>query len=59
MEYYSPIKRNTVESILIRQMNLEPIIQSEVTQKEKSCFSIIYKQISYVNTYVRNLERWD
>ena len=35
MEYYSAIKRNTFESILIRWMNLEPIIQSEVSQKEK------------------------
>ena len=35
MEYYSSIKRNTFESILIRWMNLEPIIQSEVSQKER------------------------
>ena len=35
MEYYSAIKRNTFESVLIRWMNLEPIIQSEVSQKEK------------------------
>ena len=35
MEYYSPIKRNTSESVLMRWMNLEPIIQSEVSQKEK------------------------
>ena len=35
MEYYSAIKRNTSESVVIRQMNLEPIIQSEVSQKEK------------------------
>ena len=35
MEYYSTIKRNTLESVLIRWMNLEPIIQSEVSQKEK------------------------
>ena len=34
MEYYSAIKRSTVESVLMRQMNLEPIIQSEV-KKEK------------------------
>ena len=33
---YSAIKRNTFESILMRWMNLEPIIQSEVSQKEKS-----------------------
>ena len=35
MEYYSSIKRNTFESVLIRWMNLEHIIQSEVSQKEK------------------------
>ena len=35
MEYYSAIKRNTFESVLMRWMNLEPIIQSEVSQKEK------------------------
>ena len=39
MEYYSAIKRNTFESVLMRQMNLEPIIQNEVNQKEKN---IIY-----------------
>ena len=33
MEYYSAIKRNTFESVLMRWMNLEPIIQSEVSQK--------------------------
>ena len=33
MEYYSAIKKNTFESVLMRWMNLEPIIQSEVSQK--------------------------
>ena len=32
MEYYSAIKRKTFESVLMRLMNLEPIIQSEVSQ---------------------------
>ena len=36
MEYYSAIKRNTVESVLVCWMNLEPFIQSEVSQKEKN-----------------------
>ena len=36
MEYYSVIKRNALESVLMRWMNLEPIIQSKVCQKEKS-----------------------
>ena len=35
MEYYSALKRNAFESILMRWMNLEPIIQSEVSQKDK------------------------
>ena len=35
MEYYSAIKRNTSESVPMRWMNLEPIIPSEVSQKEK------------------------
>ena len=35
MKYYSPIKRNAFESVLMGWMNLEPIIQSEVSQKEK------------------------
>ena len=35
MEYYSAIENNTFESVLIRWMKLEPIIQSEVSQKEK------------------------
>ena len=35
MKYYSAIKRNTFELALMRWVNLEPIIQSEVSQKEK------------------------
>ena len=36
MEYYSAIKRNAFESVLMSWMNLEPVIQSEVSQKEKA-----------------------
>ena len=36
MGYYSATKRNTFESVLMRWTNLEPIIQSEVSQKEKN-----------------------
>ena len=36
MEYCSAIKRNTFESVLLRWMNLESIIQSEVSEKEKN-----------------------
>ena len=35
MEYYSAIKRNIFESVLMKLMSLETIIQSEVSQKEK------------------------
>jgi len=41
MEYYSAIKRNTFESVLMRWMNLEHIIQSEVSQKEKGKYCIL------------------
>ena len=53
MEYYSAIKKNTFESVLMRWMKMEPIIQSEVSQKGKhqyrmllllllSCFSHVW-----------------
>ena len=41
MEYCSAIKKNTFESVLMRWMKLEPIIQSEVSQKEKHQYSIL------------------
>ena len=41
MEYYSAIKRNTFESVLMRWMNPEPIIQSELSQKEKGKYCIL------------------
>ena len=41
MEYYSAIKKNTFESVLMRWMKLEPITQSEVSQKEKHQYSIL------------------
>ena len=41
MEYYSAIEKDTFESVLVRWMNLEPIIQNEVSQKEKHQYSII------------------
>ena len=49
-EYHSALKRNAFESALMRWMNLEPIIQSEVSQKEK--------QSSYTNACISNLEIW-
>ena len=41
MEYYSAIKRNTSESVLVRWMNLEPVVQSEASQKEKSKYCVL------------------
>ena len=41
MEYYSAIKGNTLDPVLIRWINLQPIIQSEVSQKEKSKYYMI------------------
>ena len=40
MEYYSAIKRNEFDLVELRWINLEPVIQSEVSQKEKK--NIIY-----------------
>ena len=50
-QYYSAIKRNASESVLMKWMNLEPIIHSEVKSERE-------KQISYINAYIWNLERW-
>ena len=43
-------KRTKFESVVVRWMNLEPVIQKYVSQKKK-------KQISYLNTYIWNLEK--
>ena len=51
MEYYLAIKRNVFESVLMRWMRPEPIIQSEVSQKEKNKYHIL--------THIYgNTERW-
>ena len=46
VEYYSAIKRNTFESVLMRWMSLKPIIQSEVSWKKKSkcCILMLYME---------------
>ena len=41
VEYYSAVKKNAFESVLMRWMKLEPIIQNEVSQKEKHQCSIL------------------
>ena len=40
-EHYSAIKRSRFESVVMRWMNLEPVIQSEVSQKEKNKYDIL------------------
>ena len=49
MEYYSAIKRNEIGSFVEIWIDLETVIQSEVSQKEK--------QISYINAYMWNLKK--
>ena len=52
MEYYSAIKKNTFESVLMRWMKLEPIIQSEISQKENHQYSISSVQsLSHVQLF--------
>ena len=46
MEYYPAIKKNTFESVLMMWMKLEPIIQSEVSQKEKHQYSMLLLLLS-------------
>ena len=55
MEYYSTIKKNTFESVLMRWMKLELIIQSEVSQKEKYQYSIYmeFRKMVMITLYER------
>ena len=63
MEYYSAIKKNSFESVLMRWMKLEPIIQSEVSQKEKHQYSILthiymeFKKMVTITLYARQKKR--
>ena len=41
MEYYSAIKRNEIESFVVRWMDLESVLQSEVSQKEKNKYRML------------------
>ena len=50
MEYYSAIKRNEIELFVMRWMDLESVIQSEVKSERE-------KQIPYANTYIWNLKK--
>ena len=61
--YYSAIKMNTFESVLMRWMKLEPIIQSEVSQKEKHQYCILmhiymeFRKMVTMTLYVRQQKR--
>ena len=62
MEYYSAIKKNTFESFLMRWMKLEPIIQSEISQKEKHQYSILthiyrIRKMAMMTLYARQQKR--
>ena len=50
MEYYSAIKRNKIELFVVRWMDPESVIQSEVSEREK--------QIPYANAYIWNFKKW-
>ena len=47
MEYYSAIKKNEFEAVIERWMNLESVIQSEVSQKEKNKYHILAHILIY------------
>ena len=51
MEYYSAIKRNKIELFVVRWMDLETVIQSEVSQKEKN------KYCTLTHIYIWNLKK--
>ena len=62
MEYYSAIKKNTFHSVLMRWTKLEPIIQSEVSQKEKHQYSILthiyeFRKMVTMTLYARQQKR--
>ena len=62
MEYYSAIKNKAFESVLMRWMKPEPIIQSEVSQKEKHQYSILmhiygFRKMIKITLYARQQKR--
>ena len=63
MEYYSAIKKNTCESVPMRWMKLEPIIQSEVSQKDKDLYSILthiymeFRKMVMITLYAKQKKR--
>ena len=63
MEYYSAIKKNALESVLMWWMKLKPIIQSEVSQKAKHQYSILthiymeFRKMATMTIYLRQQKR--
>ena len=63
MEYYSAIKKNSFESVLMRWIKLEPIIQSEVSQKDKEHYSILthiymeFRKMLMITLYAKQKKR--
>ena len=61
MEYYSAVKKNTFESVLMRWMKLEPIIQSEVSQKNTNtvyeCIYMEFRKMVVMALYARQQQR--
>ena len=62
MEFDSDIKKNTFESVLMRWMKLEIIMQSEVSQKEKHQYSVLtymkFRKAVTITLYVRQQKRY-
>ena len=54
MEYYSAIKRNETEVFVVRWMDLESVIQSEVSQKEKKK----YHMLTHVYGILKKKKKW-
>ena len=63
MEYYSAIKKGSFESVLMRWMKLEPIIQSEVSQKDKDQYSVLmhiymeFRKMVMITLYAKQKRR--
>ena len=55
MEYYSAIKSNEMELFVMRWMDLESVIQSEVSQKEKNKYSMLTHIYGTKKTVLINL----
>ena len=59
MEYYSAIKRDGFEAVLMMWMNIEPIIQSEVSQKEKDKYRILRHTKKKERKKKRKITEWE